>query len=68
MLREEVKQGKARVRELWQANCQQILSHDSDMFEKEQEIELLSEKLQRAEMELARLKMEKLSGNYHTHR
>jgi len=45
MLREEVKQGRARVRELWQDNCQQLLSHDNDMLEKDQEIELLSEKL-----------------------
>ena len=61
-LREEVKQVKTRVRELWQTNCQQLLSHDNDTFEKKKEIELLSEKLQRAEMELARWKVEKLSG------
>ena len=61
-LREEVKQGKTRIRELWQTNCQQLLSHDNNLFEKETEIELLDEKLHKAEMELARLKIEKLSG------
>ena len=32
------------------------------MFQKEQDIEFLSEKLQRAEMDIARLKVKKLSG------
>ena len=39
-LREEVKQRKERMRELWQTNCQQLLSYDNDIFEKEKEIEL----------------------------
>ena len=37
-LREEVKQVKTRVRELWQTNSQQLLSHDNDMFEKEKDL------------------------------
>ena len=59
-LGEEVKQGKEKIKQLWKVNCQQLVSHDNAMFEKEKEMELLSDKLHGVEIELARLKAEKL--------
>ena len=59
-LREEVKQGKEKIRQLWQTNCQQLVSHDNSMFEKEKEMQLLTDKLHRVEIELATLKAKEL--------
>jgi len=41
-LQEEVKQ---RIKELWQINCQQISVHDNIMFEKEEEMKLVHDRL-----------------------
>ena len=60
-LREEVKTVQDNKVELWHTNCQQLLTHDEEMFEKEREIKALCDRLHRTEMELATLKFEKLS-------
>ena len=46
--------------ELWQENCKQLIDHDLAMTEREKEMQLLREQLQRREMELARLKLSHL--------
>ena len=64
-LKEEVKRGQEKVVELWHTNCYQLLTHDTEMFEKEREIKVLCDRLHKAEMELATLKLERLSaGTY----
>ena len=60
-LREEVKTVQDNKVELWHTNCQQLLTHDEEMSEKEREIKVLCDRLHRTEMELATLKLEKLS-------
>ena len=54
-LKEEVKRGqdKFKVVQLWHTNCQQLLTHDSKMLEKDREIRVLCDRLHKAEMELA---------------
>ena len=37
-LREEVKRGQDKVVQRWHTNCQQLLTHDSEMLEKDREI------------------------------
>ena len=64
-LKEEVKREQDKAVQLWHANCQQLLTHDSEMFEKEREIQVLCDRLQRTEMELATLKMERLRVGTH---
>ena len=60
-LKEEVKRGQDKVVELWHTNCQQLLIHDDEMFKKDEEIKILSDKLQKLEIELATMKLERLS-------
>ena len=60
-LKEEVKRGQDKVVELWHTNCQQLLIHDDEMLKKDEEIEILSDKLQKLEIELATIKLERLS-------
>ena len=64
-LKEEVKRGQDKVVELWHTNCQQLLTHDSEMFEKQKEIKVLCDRLRRVEMELATLKLERLNAATH---
>ena len=40
-LKEEVKRGQDKVVQLWHTNCQQLLTHDSEMLEKDREIRVL---------------------------
>ena len=54
-LREEVKTVQDNKVELWHTNCQQLLTHDEEMSEKEREIKVLCDRLHRTEMELATL-------------
>ena len=60
-LREEVKTVQDNKVELWHTNFQQLLTYDEEMSEKEREIKVLCDRLHRTEMELATLKLEKLS-------
>ena len=64
-LKEEVKRGQDKVVQLWHTNCQQLLTHDSEMLEKDREIRVLCDRLHKAEMELATLKLERLSAGTH---
>ena len=64
-LKEEVKRGQEKVIELWHTNCQQLLTHNTEMFGKEREIKVLCDRLHKAEMELATLKLERLSAGTH---
>ena len=64
-LKEEVKRGQDAIVELWHANCQQLLTHDSEMIGKQREIKVLCDKLRRVEMELATLKLERLNAAMH---
>ena len=65
-LKEEVKRGQDKVVELWHTNCQQLLNHDDEMFKKDEEIKILSDKLQKLEIELATMKLERLSAGTST--
>ena len=49
-LKEEVKRGQEKVVKLWHTNCQQLLTHDTEMFGKEREIKVLCDRLHKAEM------------------
>ena len=60
------KRGQDKVVELWHANCQQLLTHDSEMLGKEREIKVLCDRLHKAEMQLATLKLERLCGGTYT--
>ena len=60
-LKEEAKRGQDKVVELWHTNCQQLLNHDDEMFKKDEEIKIFSDKLQKLEIELATMKLERLS-------
>ena len=40
-LKEEVKSEQNKAVQLWHANCQQLLTNDSEMLEKEREIQVL---------------------------
>ena len=64
-LKEEVKRGQDKVVQLWHTNCQQLLTHDSEMLEKDREIRVLCDRLHKAEIELATLKLERLSAGTH---
>ena len=64
-LKEEVKRRQDKVVQLWHTNCQQLLTHDSEMLEKDREIRILCDRLHKAEMELATLKLERLSAGTH---
>ena len=64
-LKEEIKRGQDKVVQLWHTNCQQLLTHDSEMLEKDREIEVLCDRLHKAVMELATLKLERLSAGTH---
>ena len=64
-LKEEVKRGQVKVVQLWHTNCQQLLTHDSEMLEKDREIRVLYDRQHKAEMELATLKLERLSAGTH---
>jgi len=64
-LREEVKRKQDKAVQLWYANCQQLLTHDSEMFEKKRKIQVLCDRLQRTEMELVTLKIERLCVGTH---
>ena len=65
-LKEEVKRGQDKVVELWHTNCKQLLNHDDEMFKKDEEIKILSDKLQKLEIELATMKLERLSAGTST--
>ena len=51
-LRVEIKREQDKIVQLWHDNCQQLLDHLSEMFEKEKEIQLLCDRLRRTAMEL----------------
>ena len=55
-----VKKGKERIQELWRINCKQLTVHDNLqlMFEKEEKMKLVQDRLNEVEMELTRLKVE----------
>ena len=65
-LKEEVKRGQDKVVELWHTNCQQLLIHDDEMFKKDEETKILSNKLQKLVIELATMKLERLSAGTST--
>ena len=58
-LKQEVNRATDRSKQLWQTNCQQLLSHDNLMFEKEEELKLLQGRMQQMEIELVKLKEDK---------
>jgi len=58
-LKQEVNRATDRIKQLWQTNCQQLLSHDNLMFEKEEELKLLQGRMQQMEIELVKLKEDK---------
>ena len=57
---------RSKVVELWHANCQHLLTHDSEMLRKESEIKVLYDRLHKAEMELATLKLERFCDGAYT--
>ena len=64
-LKEEIKRGQDAIVELWHTNCQQLLTHDSEMIGKQREIKVLCDRLHRVEMELATLRLERLNAATH---
>ena len=65
-LKQELSEARGKLVELWQQNCKQLLNHDEAMMSKETEIQLLKERLQERELQLARQKLSRLTATAHS--